>query len=77
MTGTGDRVDRELDIPLMANHGTVKNIVQDLKEGESVTLEVHPEDASNLIDQLEWQLENDRRVTKLVDDYTEDKEATA
>lgn len=60
-----------LDVPLTAEPEKVEQMLQDLMNGDSITLEVRPEDADQLIDQLDWQLEHGRPVTKLVADFTE------
>lgn len=72
MTDTKTEVFQNLDIPATAPRETAEAILEDVKNGKSVTLEIEPTD--NLVNQIEWQLENDRPVTKLVDDYTERSE---
>lgn len=74
MSGEGSeaRVFQKVDIPVTASAATAANIAEDLRNGETVTLEIEPSEET--ADQIEWQLENDRPVTKLVDDYTEDSE---
>ena len=61
----------KVDIPLTVPKETAEAMVQDLKETGSIDLTVRETNCPSLIEQIEWQLENNEHLLKFVEKYNQ------
>ena len=65
----GDGEIEQVDIPVTVPPRMAENMVDDFKEKGWVTLRVTRDDAPDIADQIEWQLDNDQELLEFTKDY--------
>lgn len=65
-------MSEDVDVPVTVSEDVAAAILEDLEAGETVRLELRPDDVPKIPDQLRWQLEHGEPVTELRDAYTDD-----
>ena len=58
-----------VDIPITLPASMAASLAEDLENGETVSLRVSREDAPNLPEHIDWQLENGEQITEFVEGY--------
>ena len=62
-----------VDIPVVVTPEMAANMVDDLKEKGKINIELRTSQAPNIVEQIEWQLENEQMLCELTDDYSSDE----
>ena len=66
--GADDRL-HEVDIPVTAPPEMAEKMVQELEDSGSITIEVTRGNCPDIVDQINWQIENERPLMEVVEDY--------
>ncbi|AEH39479.1 hypothetical protein [Halopiger xanaduensis] len=64
-----DADDYQVDIPVTVPPAVAEEIVADLAEDGRVSITIRTSNAPNIVEQIEWQLENDKPLLEFTEDY--------
>ena len=61
----------DVDIPVTVPPEMAAEMAQELEKSGSITIEVTRGNCPDIVEQINWQLENERPLTKIVGEYDE------
>ena len=67
--GEIDHGIHDVDIPVTVPPEMAAEMAQELENSGSITIEVTRGNCPDIVEQINWQIENERPLTEIVEDY--------